>query len=577
MTELTRRGAIGLTGGLMGLAACGPSDQTRSTSAPVRMDPDTRAPYRGAVAFRHGVASGDPRPDSVVLWTRVTPLGEPDRTIPVSYGVFEDEALERPVAFGLTLAEPGRDHCVKVEADGLQPGTVYYYRFIARASEGQETSPVGRTRSAPALDSAEPVRLAVISCANYPFGHFNVYREIGARDDLDAVVHLGDYMYEYGVDGYGGATGEALGRRHDPITEVVTLDDYRTRLAQYRADPDLQSAHAAAPWLCTWDDHESANNSYRTGAQNHNPEAQEGAWSDRKRAAVQAWLEWMPVRDPEPGRAREAVYRTFEFGKVATICCLETRLTGRSKEISWLAELGGLPGEEIPQAAMKVMGRVSDPERTMLGAQQEAWLSSALDASVARGAAWQVLANQVILARVKPPNFTQTLSDDQISAVENDLVSQLVSFSQLGLAWNLDAWDGFPAARERLYDAARSAGARLVTLAGDTHTAWANTLYDREKRLRGVEFGCTSVTSPGFGSYMPHVEDLGEQFERVNPEVDHHDPFGRGYTLVTLTETEVRTTFHKVSTVESREYETTRSATFTSRRDGDGMTALQRV
>lgn len=573
MTRLTRRNLLGLASSAVGLAACGQrSDVNRGGR--VNMDADTRAPYEGEVAFEHGVASGDPLADRVILWTRVTPKASSPQPIPVSYGVFADREREKPVAFGLTMAEPGRDFCVKVDVDGLEPDTEYFFQFVARATSGQLGSPLGRTRTAAPAGTSPSLKLAVISCSNYPFGLFNVYRDIGARNDLDAVIHLGDYIYEYGVDGYGGAVGQEIGRNHDPITEIVTLDDYRMRHAQYKSDTDLQAAHAAAPWLCTWDDHESTNNSYRSGAENHNPEENEGDWSDRKQAAVQAYLEWMPVRDPEPGLAREAIYRRFDFGDTATIFCLESRLTGRSEEISWFAELGGLEPAQIPMAAAKTMTKVQAEDRTMLGATQEQWLAQGLRASVRRGAAWQVLANQVVMARVRPPNFTRTLTEDQIGAVENGYVQQLIPFSQLGLPWNLDAWDGFPAARDRLYAAAAEAGANLVTLTGDTHTAWANDLHDGEGELRGVEFGCTSVTSPGFGTYMPGVPGLGEMFEAANEDVVHYDPHGHGYSLVTLTKDTARADFIKVSTILEPDYEASVTESFLTVRENGRMSGL---
>ncbi|MEL6754517.1 MAG: alkaline phosphatase D family protein, partial [Pseudomonadota bacterium] len=365
--------------------------------------------------------------------------------------------------------------------------------------------------------------------------------------------------------------------RHDPITETVTLDDYRTRHAQYKTDPDLQAAHAAAPWLCTWDDHESTNNSYRTGAQNHNPEDNEGDWTTRKQTAVQAYLEWMPVRDPEPGRAKESIYRKFDFGSVATVFCLESRLTGRSDEISWVDEIGDLEPAEVPLKAMATMVRVQSDERTMLGAQQEDWLAEGLEGSVQSGTQWQVLANQVVMARIVPPNFTETLTPEQIARIENPFVQGLVGFSQLGLPFNLDAWDGFPAARARLYDAAKASGARLVTLTGDTHTAWANTLRDIDGEQRGVEFGCTSITSPGLGTYFDGVDDLGAMFEERNPEVDHYDPHGHGFTLVTLTPSGVRADYVKVSTILEADYTAETSARYATRNTGDGMTPLEQV
>lgn len=573
MGKLTRRGLLGASTGIIGLAAC-ERDPLLEPESRITVSPDERAAYPGTVNFIHGVASGDPLPDSVIIWTRVTPdAAFPNRPVPVSYGVFEDEAMEKPVKYDQGYALPERDYTVKVNVTGLQPDTEYYFRFVAKLASGDIGSPLGRTKTtAPSGDAA--VRFAVISCSNYPFGRFHVYRDIANADPLDAVIHLGDYIYEYGIDGYGGSTGQAIDRNHEPPLEIITLDDYRTRHAQYKTDPDLQAAHAAAPWICTWDDHESTNNSYRSGAENHNPEAGEGNWTDRKQAAVQAYLEWMPVRDPEVGKPREALYRRYDFGDVASVICLETRLTGRSDEISWFTEIGGLEPAEVPLAAMATMVRVQAPERTMLGAAQETWLDEQLKDSTANGKSWQVLANQIVMARVRPPNFEASLSDAQKAAQDNVFVQQLIPFSQLGLPWNLDAWDGFPAARDRLYTSAKEANARLVTLTGDTHTAWGNTLRDADDELRGVEFGCTSVTSPGFGTYMKDVPDLGAQFAAANPEVDYHDPNGNGWTLVTLNATDVSAEYRKVTDVTQEGFTSRVVASYATSRDGDSLLPL---
>lgn len=574
MGKLTRRGLLGASGSVLGLVACS-QEPIIDSEARITVSPDDRPAYPGTVNFIHGVASGDPLPDSVIIWTRVTPdAAYPDVAVPVSFGVFEDAEMQRPVKYGQGYARPERDYTVKVNLTGLEADKEYFFRFNAKVTSGDVGSPIGRTRTTAASGGA-PVKFAVISCSNYPFGRFHVYREIANTADLDAVIHLGDYLYEYGIDGYGGTVGQEIDRNHEPPLEIVSLDDYRTRHAQYKTDADLQAAHAAAPWICTWDDHESTNNSYRSGAENHNPEQNEGNWTDRKQAAVQAYLEWMPVRDPAVGQAREALYRRFDFGDVASVMCLETRLTGRSDEISWFAELGGLESSAIPLAATNTMIRVQDPERTMLGATQEAWLDQELKVSADSGKSWQVLANQIVMARVRPPNFAQTMTDEQKAAQDVGYIQQLIPFSQLGLPFNLDAWDGFPAARDRLYASAKEAGARLVTLTGDTHTAWANTLVDADDEQRGVEFGCTSVTSPGLGTYIKEVPDLGAQFEEANAEVDFHDPFDNGWLLVTLTADEARADYKKVTDVTQESYTASDVATYVTRRDGDGMTPLQ--
>jgi len=575
MSKITRRGLLGASGGLLGLAAC--NQEALSTPQDrIVVNPDDRPGYPGMVRFDHGVASGDPLPDSVIIWTRVTPdPAFPDTAIPVSYGVFTDEAMTQPVAYSQGFALPNRDFTVKVDVAGLTPDTVYYYRFEANTTAGKMDSSTGRTKTT-AVDGDAPVRFAIVSCANYPFGRFHVYRDVAETPDLDAIIHLGDYYYEYGIDGYGGEVGQAIGRNHQPPLEIITLGDYRLRHAQYKADVDLQAAHAAAPWLCTWDDHESANNSYRTGAQNHNPEANEGNWTDRKQAAVQAYLEWMPIRDPVAERARESIYRRFDFGNIASVMSLDSRLTGRSEEISWYQEIGGLDAENVPGAITATMARVGDETRTMLGAVQEDWLAGELKDSTASGKRWQVLANQVMLARIQSPDFHETLTPEQIAAQDNRYVKTLIDFSQFGLPTNLDAWDGFPAARDRLYASLKTTGANLVTLTGDTHSAWANTLMDSNGEQRGVEFGCSSVTSPGSGHYMKDINDLGEQFSAANPEVDWNDHSGSGWTLVTLMRDTVQADYRTVSDVTAETYNVTETASFITTRNGDAMTPLSR-
>lgn len=571
MSKLTRRGLLGGVGGLTGLAACAPAVKSDSVIDLI----DDRPAFAQSVSYDHGVASGDPLPDRVIIWTRITPQDEEtSAVIPVKWSVYADREMTTLISSGLTETSAARDFTVKADAGGLQPATEYFYQFTAKTTEGDITSPLGRLKTT-AKSGTTPVKFAFISCSNYPFGRFHVYREISKTADLDAVIHLGDYFYEYGLDGYGGTVGQQIGRNHEPPLETVTLGDYRIRHAQYKTDPDLQAAHAAAPWLCTWDDHESTNNSYRTGAQNHNPEAGEGNWTDRKQVAVQAYLEWMPVRDPEPGRAKESIYRSFDFGDVASVFCLESRLTGRSDEISWFTELGGKAPEEIPMAAAGTMVRVSDESRTMLGDVQEKWLADGLKRS-AKKQSWQVLANQVIMAKVRPPNFTQTMSDEQKAAQDVGYIQQLIPFSQLGLPFNLDAWDGFPAARERLYKGAKAAGARLITITGDTHTAWANTLRDDAGDLRGVEFGCTSVTSPGLGTYIKQVPDLGDQFAAANEQVDWYDPFGNGWTVLEISMDETRANYFKVSDVRAETYSVEPVATFVTKREGEGQTTLLR-
>ncbi|WP_291200474.1 alkaline phosphatase D family protein [Hyphomonas sp.] len=559
MTEVTRRRLLGGAAlGTIGLAAC--------TTAP------KAAPgFAGELAFLHGVASGDPLPGGVILWTRVTPLSGTG-PVTVAWEMFE-AGSETAAASGEVVTSEALDYTVKADPSGLKAGTVYTYRFKAKAADGDVISPEGRTRTT-AADGTAPVKLAIVSCSNWQFGLFNAYAALAATPDLDAIVHLGDYIYEYGTDGYGGDVAEKLGRQHDPTTEIISLPDYRRRHAQYKSDPALQAAHAAAPWVCTWDDHESANDSYRTGAENHDP-ATEGEWSVRKMHALQAYFEWMPLRAPKAGEFTSAVWRTFRFGNVATLHALDSRLTGRSEPLAWGDALAGATTEdEMAARVMMTLQTVADPARTMLGAEQEAWLAGELKSSVQSGAAWQVLANQVIMAKNKLPDFTRLMTPEQVAAQDMPEVLAMLPFTALGLPWNLDAWDGYPAARERLYASVAEAGASLVTLAGDTHTAYANELFDARGERRGVEFGCTSISSPGMGAYVKAMPDLGRQIADANEEIIWHDPFGHGFTLVTLTAQDVSASFHKVSTVYAPVYTSEQVASFKASYTKGGVSAL---
>jgi len=564
MTKITRRGLLGAAAtGTLSVAAC-------ATPAPAA--PKT-APYAGEVEFLHGVASGDPLADRVILWTRVTPKSGTG-PIPVTYEVTDPAAPAAPILTGTATASESRDFCVKVDVTGLKPGTAYLYKFKVATEAGEIVSREGRTKTTSATGSA-PVRMGVVSCSNWQFGFFNAYEALSREEDLDVIIHLGDYFYEYGVDGYGGEVATSIGREHDPVTEVVTLADYRMRHAQYKTDPNLQAAHAKAPWICTWDDHESTNNSYRTGAQNHNPEDGEGDWTDRKQAAIQAYFEWQPLREPAAGNITSAVWRSFTFGDVATIHALESRLTGRSPDVSWFDALAGVTDQEVMQQRVaETLRTIRDPSRTMLGAEQEAWLAGELKSSVEKGKSWQVLANQVVMASTTLPNFQKTLTPEQLAAQDNGFVKTLLGFSTLGLPFNLDAWDGFPAARERLYAGAAAANAKLVTLAGDTHTAWVNTLQDANGEQRGVEFGCTSITSPGSGAYIKDIPDLGEQVMAANEDVVWHDPFSRGYTIVTLTPEAARAEYRTVSNILSHDYSVETVAVYETRQQDGKLTDL---
>ncbi|MFF9342042.1 alkaline phosphatase D family protein [Streptomyces sp. NPDC014773] len=419
-----------------------------------------------APAFLHGVASGDPLPDGVLLWTRVTPSPEAvpgsglGADVRVDWEVAEDRSFARVVASGSATAGAAADHTVKADVRGLRPATAYFFRFAV----GGAVSPTGRTRTAPAADSAAPgVRFGVVSCANYEAGHFSAYRHLAARADLDAVLHLGDYIYEYASGVYPEAKDTV--RTHEPRHEIVSLADYRTRHGRYKTDPDLQALHAVHPVVAIWDDHEFANDAWTGGAENHTPGA-EGDWAARVAAAKRAYFEWMPVRASTEG----TVFRRIRFGRLADLHLLDLR-SFRSAQ----AKTGS--------------GTVDDPDRTITGRAQLDWLKSGLAGS---DAAWQLVGTSVMISPVAFGSLPAYLLEP---------LTELLGLPAEGIAVNVDQWDGYTDDRKELLAHLSSRAIRnTVFLTGDIHMAWANDVPARAATYPlsasvATEFVVTSVTS----------------------------------------------------------------------------------
>jgi len=473
--------------------------------------------------FQHGVASGDPLADRVILWTRITPAS-PRRAVEVRWEMAADAALARPVARGVVRTDASRDHTVKVDVTGLRPGATYYYRFIC---EGV-ASPIGRTRTLPVGATAR-VRIAVASCSNHAAGYFNAYRRIAERADLDLVLHLGDYLYEYGPNEFGSL------REPDPPHEMVVLSDYRRRHAQYKSDPDLQELHRQHPVIAIWDDHEITNDAWRDGAQNHT-EGAEGSWPARVLQGLQAYYEWMPVRQPDPAQPRRN-QRAFRVGDLIDLVMLEERLGARSQQLPTTVPTPF--GNGFVQA-----GAFADPARTLLGSEQEAWLAQRLRTSDAR---WKFVGQGVMFAQLK-------LQGAPLAAGG-------------GVFLNSDQWDGYQPARDRVYavlegDATQAPVSDVVILTGDIHSSWAADLsrdpnnpvvaaggYDPATGLgsRAVEFVGTSITSPG-------VTDQGNQIaallRSINPHFKFIDLNRRGYMLLDVTRERVVCEWWYVETVQ---------------------------
>ena len=528
--------------------------------SPAAASPIISNPLQSRSRFHHGVASGDPLSDRVIIWTRATPPAA-ERASRVSGGwtVAADPAFRTVVAQGLFETSPARDFTVKIDVGGLQPGRDYWYRFRV----GGEASPAGRARTLP-KGGVEDLVLVFATCANYQAGLFNAYDAIANLPRLDAVVHLGDYIYEEAADhsAHNQAIGERLGRVLEPDHEAATLADYRARHALYKTDPDLQAAHARAPWICVWDDHECANDCWIGGSPDHRPKA-DGVWSDRKAAAIRAYYEWMPIREPEQGRAFAAINRTFQFGDLASLIMLETRLTARARQVSYEKDLGFVTeasGRRRPDMTA-FRARLNDPARQMLGARQEAWLADEMRASVAAGRPWQVLGNQVVMAEVIAPDVRSALgpwlSAAVVACLPADKAAQADRMEQVFASrapYNLDAWDGYPAARERLYRICREAGSSPVVLSGDSHAAWANELIDVAGQRIGVEFGVTSVTSPGVNDLVPGLP-VNAMLEAANPHVRFVDHGAKGFVRLTLRREEAVAELMALSTVQARPYD----------------------
>lgn len=472
----------------------------------------------GGRGFTHGVASGEPSANSVLLWARYVGAGAETRlTVEISDSV----DFARVAGGGNVTAGADTDYTAKFTATGLAAGRWYFYRFIA--PDGSKSC-VGRTRTLPEGALAK-FTLGVFSCANMGFGWFNSYADAAERGDIDLAVHLGDYLYEYRAGDYPARNATIAGRDFLPTAEIVALADYRLRYASYRADAALQRLHQVVPMVSQWDDHELANDAWMDGAENHDP-ATEGEWVLRKAAAMRAYREWMPVSD--------ANWRSYEIGDLATIALPETRISGRMKQFDY-AELVAGGGDVAARLTAFRDGAWQDPARTLMGAQQEAWLSALLATSVRSGKRWQVLAQQLVMGSLKTPPEAA----NWVPANAPDYVRRRFALAQAaaraGLPLNLDAWDGYPAARTRLLGAAQAAGANLVALSGDSHNGWAFD-HTHDGRPAGVEFAGMSVTSPGFETYVPAPPaDVAAALVRANAGLKWADTSKRGYMAVELT------------------------------------------
>lgn len=448
--------------------------------------------------FYHGVASGDPLADAVVIWTRVTPTV--DEPIDVNWQMATDTAFANIIASGIYTTDAERDYTVKLDVAGLDAATTYYYRFAAL--DGMSIT--GRTRTAP-TGVSEHLKFGVVSCNNYQSGYFSAFGRLAERNDIDAVLHLGDFIYEYQTGGYGYT--EEVGRGHQPDHEILELSDYRIRYSYYRLDADLRRAMQQHPFILIWDDHEVANDSWLNGANNHTPN--EGDYADRKNAATQALFEWVPIRD----NATQTVYRSFSYGDMADVIMLDTRHEARAEQVDTL---------EDPT--------LNDPDRYLLGQEQMQWFKDGLSNSTAT---WKVVGNQIVFAQL----FLQEIDETLFDGAQNIF---------------LDTWYGYPTKREEVINhIADNDIDNVLIMTGDAHISLAfdiseaprdSLIYDSENGMGSIAVECAtpSISSdnydeiPGVGGLLAAV--LPALFPEHNPHNKLIEVTQHGYFILDLTD-----------------------------------------
>lgn len=573
-----------------------------------------------AASFLHGVASGDPTADAVILWSRVTPRFS--EATEVTWTLARDPEFVQIFRSGTVITDGDRDFTVKVDVTGLPADTHWFYRFSALGAQ----SVAGRTRTLP-LGAVDVFTVAVCSCSNYPAGYFNAYRHISERDDIDLVLHLGDYLYEYPEGGYASEQAAKLWRLSVPGHETASLADYRARHAQYKTDPDLQSVHARYPFMVTWDDHESANDSWSDGAQNHSQE--EGSWALRKSMALQAYYEWMPIREPK-GRPLVEQWRAAQIGNLATIVMLETRLSARDRQVNMgqdmryrsapydfsnpeqpqpattgsathhirqvklpfnvsvnppaaitdyarikaFADMSSLPeGIAYLPDTKAFRQQVLDKEgRSLLGNSQRQFVADQLERSINDQTVWQIFGNQTLVAPITAPDVSDAYSNEQLNNLPQ-YVRGFVTNTQYDLPFGTDSWNGYGAERRWFLNQNAASNSHMIVLTGDTHAAWGLNLTTKDyPDWQGIELGTTAISSPGYTqSFQLPAAQIEKGMKAANPHLHYSDVAHRGYLTLTLEPEQATARFYKMASVSRRTVELAGADEFTIRPGHSGV------
>jgi alkaline phosphatase D len=477
--------------------------------------------------FNHGVASGDPLEDRVILWTRVTP--RQSGPLEVILEISEKENFSKIVFSKKLQTSSLKDYTIKydfVASKHCDSNKGFFYRFRA----GDTISEIGKSKTF--SKNTEQAKIGIFSCSNYPAGYFNAYQAAAEKNDLDLWLHLGDYLYEYPMGGYATNNAEKLGRVPSPLHEIINLSDYRQRHAQYKLDLGSQALHKSAPLIAVWDDHEFSNDAWRRGAENHSKDGTEGDFYARRSAAIKAYYEWMPIREQKNKRK---IYREFTIGKLIHLLMLDTRQYARDKQIQpkdYLSKSG------FNQA--KFYNDLNSDDRNLLGFEQLSWVENSISKS---NAVWTIFGQQVLMTKLKFPDLSKMIKAEDIPS----FVKPYLKFHGLGIPSNLDAWDGYPKERKKLYQLMKNAGKQFISLAGDTHNSWVSELQNHNGEKVGVELGAPSVTSPGIKDVLNLNErEFVESIVEINKELQWMDPTNRGFLSLDIKKDSILAAFNYI-------------------------------
>lgn len=490
------------------------------------------------LSFKYGVASGDPTQTNVILWAKILPIGDPE--IRVRWEVSTSSSFSKLISYGHIRTNKKKDYSVKVDAKIPKQfnGKKLYYRFLANG----KTSDIGMTSTLP-VENPTSFNIAFCSCSNYPAGYFNAYKEIAKNEKVDLVLHLGDYLYEYGHGGYASEDAEQMNRIVKPKHEMISLDDYRKRFATYRSDEDLKLLHQRKPMISVWDDHEFTNDSWEKGAQNHSNN--EGSFTERKKNALQAYYEWMPIR--ERGR-KDKIWRNFRVGNLINLMMLDTRSYKRDKQLEIEKYFTGNKFNKT-----SYLQDLNKP-RKLLGKEQFSWLKSKTNSSFK----WSIFGQQILIGPKYLPKILRNIDKENLP----DYLHKYLSLAGSEIPYNPDQWDGYPKEREKFYKAIINSQSNLI-LAGDSHNSWLSNLFDKKENFIGIEIGAPSISSPNFiDTFGKFTDSLDKSFIDSNKDLIWTNGKNKGYVELNIFSEYVDVKFNFVSSVKTKNYVNLNPITF---------------